>query len=121
MNLMFMRSRRFIYFLLCLLCLAGALFLWQHGGRSPARGKITAPSAVATRAAPTVPTVTSQGAVNTNAAQISSLGRRHIPRRRACLRGRGGPDDWAAVIGMILTAMRCGLPDAAPGVKRAPN
>jgi len=66
-----MRSRRFIVFLLCLLCGAGAWFLWHHGGHSPAQKKNIAPTAVSTRSLSTAPKVPSQGAVKTNATQIS--------------------------------------------------
>ena len=55
-----------MFILLCLLCGAGAWFLWHHG-RSTAEKQVIAPSAVATRSAP----IPSPGVINTNATQIS--------------------------------------------------
>ncbi|MGD0087605.1 MAG: S8 family serine peptidase [Verrucomicrobiota bacterium] len=49
-----MRSRRFMFILLCLLCGAGAWFLWHHG-RSTVENQVIAPSAVATRSLSTAP------------------------------------------------------------------
>ncbi len=49
-----MRSRRFMFILLCLLCGAGAWLLWHHG-RSSAEKHVIAPSAVATRSLSTAP------------------------------------------------------------------
>jgi hypothetical protein len=65
-----MRSRRFMLILLCLLCGAGAWFLWHHG-RSAAQKQVIAPSAVVTGPASVTPTASRPGVINTNAAQIS--------------------------------------------------
>jgi subtilisin-like proprotein convertase family protein len=56
--------------LLCLLCGAGAWFLWHHG-RSAAQKQVIAPSAVVTGPASVTPTASRPGVINTNAAQIS--------------------------------------------------
>ncbi|MGH7993086.1 MAG: S8 family serine peptidase, partial [Limisphaerales bacterium] len=66
-----MRTRLWLGCWLCLLCVAGAWFLWHHGNRLPVPTKNIAPAAVATRPASPTPAVSSPGVVNTNVAQIS--------------------------------------------------
>ena len=63
-----MRSWKWL--LLCLLCGAGAWFLWHHG-RSAAQKQVSAPSAVVTGSTSVAPAASRPGVINTNAAQIS--------------------------------------------------
>ena len=64
-----MRSRRFMLFLLCLLCGTGAWLLWHGRGGSPSRPhEAVAPAGQPYRA---MPTVANRGVINTNVLQIS--------------------------------------------------
>ena len=66
-----MRTRLWLGCLLCLLCGAGAWFLWHHGNRSPGQTRSIVPTVAATHPAPAAPVVSSHGVINTNPAQIS--------------------------------------------------
>ncbi len=65
-----MKRHSWKWLLLCLLCGAGAWFLWHHG-RSAAQKQAVAPSAVVAGSASVAPAVSQPGVLNTNPAQIS--------------------------------------------------
>ena len=52
-----MCSHRFMLFLLCLLCGAGAWFFLRHGSHAPVQGKIIAPTRITTRSLSTAPQI----------------------------------------------------------------
>jgi subtilisin-like proprotein convertase family protein len=64
-----MRLRRFMLFLLCLLCGAGAWFFLRHAGHSPVQGKIITPTAVTTRSLSTAPQILTGQSVPAGAAK----------------------------------------------------
>ena len=70
-----MRLRRFMLFLLCLLCGAGAWFFLRHAGHSPVQGKIITPTAVTTRSLSTAPQILTGQSVPAGAAKTIARNR----------------------------------------------
>ncbi|HLX94704.1 MAG TPA: S8 family serine peptidase, partial [Verrucomicrobiae bacterium] len=65
-----MKSSSWKWIVLCLLCGAGAWFMWHHG-RSVTQKQVITRATVTTRSLSTAPAVSSRGVINTNATQIS--------------------------------------------------